>query len=140
MKRGSLRGYLVSLVLLVLVVIIFIMVVNKSDKSVKRVIDGDTFELANGEKVRLICIDAPEKGEQGYEESTEFLEILILNKKVKLEKDTTDKDRYGRLLRYVYVTEDPDILVFVNQEIVKQGYAEVFRVEPDISKCDEIGS
>ncbi|MFH1722945.1 MAG: hypothetical protein ABH950_10130 [Candidatus Altiarchaeota archaeon] len=45
-------------------------------KAVSRVIDGDTFELSTGEKIRLICIDAPEKGEEFYEKSKTYLEDL----------------------------------------------------------------
>ena len=46
---------------------------------VTRGIDGDTIELSSGERVRLICIDAPERGVDGYSEAVDYLEILILN-------------------------------------------------------------
>jgi len=52
-----------------------------------KVIDGDTFELETGERVRLICVDAPEEGKPGYKESKSFLESLILNKSIKMERD-----------------------------------------------------
>jgi|GEM_PF-927493 len=100
---------------------------------VTRVIDGDTFELSNGEKVRMICIDTPEQGEEGYEEAKAYLESLVLNKIVRLEKDVSEKDKYNRLLRYVY-TED----LFVNKELVEEGYAEVFRYGEDVKRCGEI--
>ena len=51
---------------------------------VSRVIDGDTFELCSGETARLLCVDTPEKGEEGYEEAKVFLEDLILYKEVRL--------------------------------------------------------
>lgn len=100
---------------------------------VTRVIDGDTFELASGEKVRLICINTPEQGEEGYEEAKAYLESMILNKTVRLEKDISEKDRYGRLLRYAYTDNR-----FINKEMVDNGYAEVFRYGEDLKRCDEI--
>ncbi len=116
--------------------------ISEIDKnSVLEIIDGDTFKLVNGEIVRLICVDAPEKGKQGYEEAKEFLSFLILNKEVRLERDVSDKDEYGRLLRYVYVNDSNfsgDEEIFVNKEIVQQGYAEVFRYGNDTEKCGEI--
>ena len=112
--------------------------VNFSDNYVSNVIDGDTFELANGDRVRLICVDAPELGKAGANDSKTFLEILILNKDVRLEKDLEDKDNYGRLLRYVYVNDSFNEEVFVNKELVKEGYASVFRYGNDTKRCDEI--
>ena len=113
-----------------------------NENSVLEVIDGDTFKLWNGDIVRLICVDAPEKGREGYEEAGEFLSFLILNREVRLEKDVSDKDEYGRLLRYVYVNssfEDGAVVeVFVNKEIVQQGYAKVFIYGNDTLKCGEI--
>ena len=100
---------------------------------VSRIIDGDTFEMSSGEIIRLLCINAPEKGEKGYEESTEFLELLILNKEVKLESDISNKDVYGRLLRYVFLNE-----TFINKEMVKSGNAKVFRYGNDTKRCEEI--
>jgi len=106
-----------------------------NSNKVTRVIDGDTFELETGEKVRLICIDTPETGNSGAEEAKEFLESLVLGKSVKLEKDVSETDQYGRLLRYVYVND-----IFVNKEIVQKGYGTVFRYGNDTSRCDEIES
>ena len=69
---------------------------------VTKIIDGDTIEIDTGERVRLIGINSPEVGEDCYEEAKEELERLILGKKVTLEADVEDKDKYGRLLRYIY--------------------------------------
>ncbi len=103
---------------------------NYSDNTVIRVIDGDTFELANGDIIRMICVDTPEKGKEGYEEAKEFLESLILFKEVQLEKSIDDKDKYGRLLRYVYInyslTNELYEYVFINKEIIENGYGSVF--------------
>lgn len=100
---------------------------------VSRVIDGDTIELNNGETVRLICIDTPETDESGFQEAKNYLTTLVLGKTVRLEKDVSEIDRYGRLLRYVYLEG-----LFVNGELVKKGYAEAYRYPPDVALCDAI--
>lgn len=100
-----------------------------------RAIDGDTFVIDSGEKIRLIGMNTPEKGEYYYTEAKEKLEALILNKTIYLEKDKKNKDKYGRSLRYVY-TDD----YFVNLELVKDGYARSYLIEPNdryISKIKE---
>jgi micrococcal nuclease len=104
---------------------------------VTRVIDGDTIELENGEKVRYIGIDAPETVHPskpvecfGREASAKNKE-LVENKRVRLEKDITDRDKYGRLLRYVYVGD-----LFVNLELVKLGYATSYTYPPDVKYQD----
>ncbi len=118
-----------------IILILFLLFFSCTTRSVvTRVIDGDTLEIETGEKVRLICVNTPEKDELGYEKSKEFLENLVLNKQVTLEKDITNKDKYGRLLRYIYIDN-----VFVNKEIVQQGYGKIYRYEPDIKHCGEIG-
>ncbi len=83
------------------------------------VIDGDTFKLETGETVRLIGIDAPELSQPGGEMSREYLTHLILNKGITLEKGYEDRDKYNRLLRFVYIDD-----VCINEEMVRQGYAE----------------
>lgn len=66
------------------------------------VTDGDTLDLANGETVRLIGMDTPERGECGYDRATEHLADLVFGKRVTLVKARgEERDRYGRLLRYV---------------------------------------
>ncbi len=100
---------------------------------VTRVIDGDTIEIEGGQKVRYIGIDTPETVDPrkpvqcfGKEASAKNKE-LVEGKKVRLEKDVTDTDKYGRLLRYVYIGD-----IFVNLELVKQGYASSYSYPPDI--------
>ncbi|OGF30413.1 hypothetical protein A3H09_02080 [Candidatus Falkowbacteria bacterium RIFCSPLOWO2_12_FULL_45_13] len=104
---------------------------------VARVIDGDTIELESGDHVRYIGIDTPETVDPrktvqcfGKEASNKNKE-LVSGKMVRLEKDITDKDKYGRLLRYVYVDN-----IFVNLELVKQGYAYSYSYPPDIKHQD----
>ena len=67
------------------------------------VIDGDTLDLDNGERVRLAGIDAPERGDCGADTATATLTALALGHAVVLEPSDEDRDQYGRLLRYVVV-------------------------------------
>ena len=107
---------------------------------VKRVIDGDTIELENGKKVRYIGIDTPEtvhpnKAAQCYgKESSDKNKSIVEGKKVRLEKDITETDKYKRLLRYVYLEDG----TFVNLLLVKEGYARSYTYPPDVKYQDEI--
>jgi len=99
--------------------------------NVTYIVDGDTIEIETKERIRLICIDAPERGEEGYLEAREYLESLILNKNVRLEKDISETDMYGRLLRYIYLENEG----FVNELIVREGYAGAYPYNPDTTLC-----
>jgi len=106
------------------------------EAQVLQVGDGDTIEVAlNGQvyQVRYIGIDAPEADEPCYEEATRFNAYLVmhLGKTVYLEKDTSEVDKYGRLLRYVWIA-GPDEYIMVNAELVAMGYAEVSIYPPDV--------
>ena len=94
---------------------------------VTEVIDGDTIVIEGGYHVRYIGIDAPERGELYYLEAKQANEDLVVGKEIRLEIDISDKDSYGRLLRYVYVDDD-----FVNAEMVRQGYAWAVAYPPDV--------
>jgi micrococcal nuclease len=83
------------------------------------IIDGDTFRLATGDTVRLIGIDAPELSQPGGEVSREYLAHLLLGKPLTLEKGSEDRDKYNRLLRFVYIND-----LCINEEMIRQGYAE----------------
>lgn len=100
---------------------------------VTRVIDGDTIVIQGGQHIRYIGIDTPEIGEPYYAEAKQANRELVEGKEVRLEKDVTSKDRYGRWLRYVYVED-----ILVNAELVKQGYAYVYPKSqfPDIKYYD----
>jgi len=97
---------------------------------VVRVIDGDTVEVEGGERVRYIGVDTPETYPQleYYGPEAEAMNReLVGGRVVRLEKDVTDRDRYGRLLRYVYVDD-----VFVNAELVRLGCACASAYPPDV--------
>jgi len=87
----------------------------------KEVMDGDSIVLDDGTDVRLLGINAPEKGYPFEKESQNRLSMLILGKEIRLESDFEDKDRFGRLLRYVFVGD-----TFVNVQLVKEGLATVY--------------
>lgn len=91
--------------------------------TVTKVIDGDTVDLSDGQRVRLLGINTPEKGQPYYEEATNRLKELIEGKEVSLEKDVDDKDQYGRLLRFIFYNNKN-----INVEMVKEGYATVYIV------------
>ena len=104
---------------------------------VTRVIDGDTVEvLISNEShvVRYIGIDTPETKHPSKPiecfgpEASQFNEELVAGKQVLLEEDVTDKDRYGRLLRYVWI----EGVGLVNQVLVENGYARVSTYPPDV--------
>jgi len=111
---------------------------------VSRVIDGDTIELNTGEKLRYIGIDTPEvnygKSSECFAlEAKEFNKKLIEKKEIELEKDITNKDKFGRLLRYVYVeNESTTSAIFVNEHLVRQGYAIVSTYPPDIKYIEDL--
>lgn len=121
---------------------------------VKRVVDGDTFLMENGDRVRLLGIDTPEKYESKKLDkdveatkqdkktikklgqlASDYVKKFVEGKKVYLEKEPNydDKDRYGRLLRWIYLEDG----TFVNGKIVKDGYAQVYDKFP-VSKLDEL--
>lgn len=107
---------------------------------VTRVIDGDTIEVdiaGTIYKVRYIGIDTPELNDKRPEfcalaqKATRYNRQLVAGKTVRLEKDVSETDRYGRLLRYVYVGD-----IFINAELVRQGLAWVKVYEPDTKYQD----
>lgn len=106
---------------------------------IARVIDGDTIELEGGTRVRFIGVDTPEvvdsrKAVQcfGPEASANTKELLA-GGSVILERDITDTDVYGRLLRYVYLPDG----TFVNLKLVADGYAYANTYPPDVRHAEE---
>lgn len=108
---------------------------------VKRVIDGDTIELNDGRKVRYIGIDTPElhhptKGVQCFgKEAMEKNKELVEGKEIKMKKDVSETDRYKRLLRYIWIGD-----TFVNEYLVKEGYAAQATFPPDVKYAELFGT
>ena len=117
MKRNK---YILALILCL--VVSYMISLNRST-TVYRVIDGDTFVTNKGDKVRMIGIDAPELPSLDGIKSKMYLYDLIKGKTITLQKDNNlhDKDKYGRLLRYVYLNGQD-----VNLLMLKQGYAKQY--------------
>lgn len=95
--------------------------------TVRYVIDGDTFDLTDGRRVRMLGIDAPESGFHGKPtepysaESTAWLRDRIEGRQVQLRIDGNQKDRYDRLLAWVF--DDKQILI--NQQMLAEGQAKL---------------
>lgn len=117
---------------------------SKDFLEVTKVIDGDTFWVADGSekgiKVRLIGVDAPEsrnvfKKKKGYygEEAKDYVTELLQGKSVRLELDVNEFDQFGRTLAYVYLEDGS----FLNAQLLKEGYAVVMTVPPNVKFADE---
>lgn len=99
------------------------------DGVVTQVIDGDTIEVRIGEvgyRVRYVGVNTPERDEVCYQEAKNANAALVQGQTVRLVKDQSNTDRYGRLLRYIYVNG-----LFVNEQLVRDGWAEAVTYEPD---------
>ena len=91
-----------------------------------KVVDGDTIYLDNGEKVRFVGVNTPERGVEGYIASKNFVQKICLNKKVGIDiDDSKHNDRYGRTLGVVIVDGKN-----VNEMLLKEGLAEIMYMPP----------
>jgi micrococcal nuclease len=106
------------------------------------VVDGDTIDVRLGarrEHVRYIGVDTPEtkhpwKGVQCYgQRASDFNAQLVSDELVRLVRDIERRDRYGRLLAYVYRVRDG---LFVNAELARLGYAQPLSIAPDVRYAD----
>jgi len=114
--------------------------------TVVRLVDGDTIHVhVNGhiEKVRYIGVNTPEihhprkREEPGGREAAEVNRRLVAGRQVRLEPDVQLRDRYGRLLAYVWVRQDDGSEVMVNAELVRLGYAQVMTIPPNVRHVGE---
>lgn len=112
---------------------------------VEKVVDGDTLDVAlagRTERVRLLGIDTPETVKPdtpvecyGREASARLRALLPERTPVRLVRDAEERDRFGRLLAYVY--RQPDGL-FVNLDLVRGGYAQVLTLPPNVAHAAEL--
>ncbi len=103
---------------------------DRDQAIVTRVIDGDTVVIEGGRRVRYIGIDTPEDTsvrECFGEEATRRNSELVEGRLVELERDVSETDRFGRLLRYVWVDGE-----MVNEVLVAEGLASVSTFPPDV--------
>lgn len=106
---------------------------------VERVVDGDSIEVMLDGKLtslRYIGLDAPEIGMPHSLEAADFNRNLVEGQIVELEQDTSNTDKYGRLLRYVYLQDG----TMVNTELVRLGFALAIAYPPNIKYQDLINS
>jgi micrococcal nuclease len=108
---------------------------SPTEAKVVRVVDGDTIVVAPGGRVRYIGIDTPESVKPGTpvqcfaERASAFNRALLpAGERVRLVYDREHRDRYGRLLAYVYRVRDG---LDVNAELVRRGYARTLTIPPD---------
>ncbi|APC46453.1 thermonuclease [Aeribacillus phage AP45] len=114
--------------------------------TVARVVDGDTFELTDGRKVRLIGVNTPEsttRTEEYGKEASNYTSSKLTGKQVWLQKDVSETDRYGRLLRIVWLQIPNDDMneseirsKMFNANLVLNGYAEPSTYPPDVKYAD----
>jgi micrococcal nuclease len=112
---------------------------SESDSTVEylviTVIDGDTVELEGGERVRYIGIDTPESTTEHEcygEEAKTHNRGLVEGKRVTLVADAEDRDKYGRLLRYVFIDDQ-----FINLTLAEEGFATQLTIPPNVAHADE---
>lgn len=144
---------LLSSVLLSVALIVFMLFIDfnnekntKLDKrelekaKVEFVIDGDTIiarlesdNYKKKRKIRFIGVDTPEKNQRGYNKAKIFVKKKINNKYIYLEKDTTDKDKYSRLLRYIWLKKNSrDIKKdCLNSILIQKNLARFLWIEPN---------
>ncbi len=94
---------------------------NSVTTQVKYVYDGDTFMIQNNEVVRLLSIDTPEKNQPCYKEAKNRLMELVLKKEIILEQGNTQKDKYDRMLAWVFMDNKN-----INLLLVEEGLARAF--------------
>jgi len=108
-------------------------------EEVKRVVDGDTFITKNDNRIRLIGVNTPETVkpnnpvERYGKEASNFTKQQLSGKTVYLFSDAGDKDKYGRLLRYVFIKGEPTMF---NEVLIREGYANTMTVPPNVMFSD----
>jgi endonuclease YncB( thermonuclease family) len=106
---------------------------------VASVADGDSISLSNGERVRYLGLNAPERGEPGKAEflaweAFQFNRYLVLGKEIRIEFEGQKRDRFNRELAYIYLRDG----IWVNRELVKAGYAHVLYPSLGLEKFEDL--
>jgi micrococcal nuclease len=151
-RRGATAGALLCAAVTVVVLLISQIrneaTAGHSDRvTVERVVDGDTVVVHLGgrdEHVRLIGIDTPETVDPrkpvqcfGKEASNRTKALLPKGTAVRLERDVEARDRYGRLLAYLYRVEDG---TFVNLALAEEGFAQTLTIPPNVAYADRFAA
>lgn len=133
MKYNVLRGFFYAIILvsvswssLTLLMSLYTIEIDEVS-TCSYIVDGDTFDILTGERIRLADIDTPERGEWGYHEASNALSSMIFNRKVYLDIDDVSwTDRYGRLVCLVYIDFNTTHYLNVNEALLVTGYADVW--------------
>jgi len=121
----------VLMVILALVVAVF----SSQKHNVTRIIDGDTVEISGYEtNIRLIGIDTAEEGECYRTESTKLTKDLMLGRKVRVETDENEKDNFGRVLAYIYLTDG----TMANKKLLEVGAGQFFYDSVNLKYQEEL--
>jgi len=104
--------------------------------TVQRVIDGDTFVCGDDERVRLLLVNTPEMSDEPLGRlAREFvLGVMPPGARVRLELDVQERDRYGRLLAYVWLPDGR----MLNRVLARNGYAQVMVIPPNVDRVEEM--
>ena len=104
---------------------------------VTHVFDGDTIEVeldGRAYRLRYIGVDTPERDEPYYQAAFDFNRDLVAGQTVTLVRDVSETDQYGRLLRYVYLSDG----TFVNAAIIRQGMGRLVTFPPDVAQTENL--
>ncbi len=111
------------------------------DTTVERVIDGDTFDVSGGHRIRLVGVDTPETKDPrrplqcfGREAAAFLNSLLPSGTRVRLVGDLEQQDQFDRTLAYAYRLPDG---LFVNAELLRAGFAQVLTISPNVAHADE---
>jgi micrococcal nuclease len=151
MTKRRLTKYLTSLAVFIILAYIWPLIQAKMEShhvlpagqyAVTQVFDGDTIQVNMGgtlERIRMIGVDTPETHKPGAPvqcfgpQASDYTKKLLTNQAVRLEADPTgdNRDRYDRLLRYVYFNE-----ALVNKQLIEQGYGFAYISFPFTKKVE----
>ncbi|MCM3718148.1 thermonuclease family protein [Fictibacillus phosphorivorans] len=119
---------------------------NLEAVTVYRAVDGDTLELSDGRRIRLVGVNTPEtttRHEQYGKEASNYTSAQLTGKKVWMQKDVSDTDRYNRYLRLIWLSLPTDVMSekeirekMFNAKLVLNGYAEPSTYSPDVKYSD----
>jgi len=127
------KRYLIPIFILFVLLIRYVSEINL-DKSpedrylVTRVIDGDTVELSGGDRLRLLGIDSPERGDRLYDSATACLASFVANRTVTVTYSKRRRDRYGRILGYLFIDD-----ICINEAILSSGMANAYLFDDNLS-------
>jgi micrococcal nuclease len=126
------KRYLIPSFVVLLLLIRFISEIGHEGSPGERfkaiqIIDGDTIELTGGDRLRLLGLDTPEKGDLFSDSARAFLGNLILGKNLNVVYGKRRRDGYGRLLGYIFLDS-----IWVNKEIIRNGLASLYLFEDNL--------